>query len=163
MNLIGKGQFSTVYQKTKSTVLIKSKDNVKECMALGWFPNSKMFPKLERIGWSQDGEYQLYESKYYPRVQSLKSNLKPLEWEFYKTLRNLCVQKPEDFRNLPKKFRNRAQQLVAAWNALMNYDGMIGFEISPRNVAVNNGRLILLDCFYCFYFHQPVRENVRIY
>ena len=80
MELIGRGQFSTVYRKNSSTVLIKSTDPVKECMALGWFPSCRLFPKIKRIN------CELYESKYYPRVRSLKNSLEPKQWELYKAL-----------------------------------------------------------------------------
>ena len=52
--LIGRGMFSTVYRKNAKTVLIKSVDPVKECMAMGWFPSSRMFPKTTRVALLDD-------------------------------------------------------------------------------------------------------------
>lgn len=86
--LIGRGVFSTVYRKNAKTVLIKSVDPVKECMAMGWFPSSRMFPKIARVAILDDDQgTALYEQRYYPKVKSLKAALKPMEWEFYKELR----------------------------------------------------------------------------
>jgi hypothetical protein len=158
MKCIGKGAFSTVYQSTPKKVLIKSKDNVKECMALGWFPESSMFPKIERVGFSDCGEYQYYEEKYYPKVKSLKNTLSAFDYEFYRALKDLsvCVMNRhnyldawrEKFDTLPAKFNRRKAILQEALDGLSNYGSDICFEISPRNVAIQGKKLILLDCFF---------------
>jgi len=145
MELIGRGQFSTVYRKNSSTVLIKSTDPVKECMALGWFPSCRLFPKIKRIN------CELYESKYYPRVRSLKNSLEPKQWELYKALRGCMSWKltaEQVIKSLHPKFRKQRDHLLAAINALYNYGDDVCFEISPRNVTVHKGKLILLDCFF---------------
>lgn len=145
MELIGRGRFSRVYRKNTTQVLIKSIDPVKECMVLGWFPSCRLFPKIKRIG------YELYEQKYYPRVRSLKSSLEPRQWELYKALRKCmsCNKTAEqEIRSLPPKFRKQRDHLLEAINALYNYGDDVVFEISPRNVAASNGKLILLDCFF---------------
>jgi len=49
LKIIGKGSFSTVYELSEKQVLIKSSDPIKECMSMGWFPESKLFPNIERI------------------------------------------------------------------------------------------------------------------
>ena len=157
--LIGRGAFSTVYRKNAKTVLIKSTDPVKECMAMGWFPNSRMFPKTTRVAILDDTA--LYEQRYYPEVRSLKSALKPMEWEFYKELRgiqagiNLFLNDYKSLASLqslikalPKKYARRKELLLGAIDALTNYGVDIRFEISPRNVTAHNGRLVLLDCFF---------------
>ena len=155
---IGRGTFSTVYQKSKTKVLIKSKDKVKECMALGGFPNSSLFPIIKRVGSSDCGKYQFYEEKFYPKVKNLKKNLSSFEYEFYKYLRgipypyfpssNLHNSWHEEFDKLPNKFWVKKQALKDALDSLANYNSDIVFEISPRNVAVQSNKLILLDCFY---------------
>jgi len=156
MKLIGKGSFSTVYRKSLDKVLIKSIDDVKECMSLGWFPKSNMFPKMVRV--SKDGDYTFYESNYYPKVRSLKSELNSLDWEFYNILRNLSgynngkdsgyIQWIKQFETIPDKFKYRKTILLDVLNALAAYGDDMCFEISPRNVSVKNKRLILLDCFF---------------
>lgn len=156
MPIIGKGAFSTVYRKSSNTVLIKSIDSVKECMSLGWFPKSRIFPRIKLIGRDDTRNCKLYESKYYPRVSSLKNELNTLDWEFYKVLRNLkrfpqsdCITHwYNQFNTIPNKFRHKKEILLEALDALVNYGTDVCFEISPRNVAVDNGRLILLDCFF---------------
>lgn len=162
MQQIGKGAFSTVYKKSNTRVLIKSRDHVKECMSLGWFPSSKIFPSLKRVGSSECGKYTYYEQKYYPKVKSLKNSLKPFEYEFYIVLREVSSKSfggfyelHGEFQTIPKKFSRRVAVLREALDALSNYGLDIGFEISPRNVAVNNGCLVLLDCF--FFKSQLVR------
>ena len=173
--LIGRGMFSTVYRKNAKTVLIKSVDPVKECMAMGWFPSSRMFPKTTRVALLDDDQgTALYEQRYYPKVKSLKAALKPAEWEFYQELRKaqnyvLCL--PDDYKaldslrsvisNLPSKYARKKAALLGAIDALTNYGPDIRFEISPRNVAVHNGRLILLDCFFMAEKAKEVRTQQR--
>ncbi|MBV5342462.1 hypothetical protein JZU68_02215, partial [bacterium] len=81
---IGKGMFSTVYRKDARTVLIKSVDPVKECMSLGWFPKTAMFPTVKRLLCEDD--FSLYECRYYHKVSSLKKSLTRFEYEFYLAL-----------------------------------------------------------------------------
>ena len=38
--------------------------------------------------------------------------------------------------------------MIEALEACGNYGSDVAFEISPRNVAVKDGKLILLDCFF---------------
>jgi hypothetical protein len=158
MKKIGNGAFSTVYKKSRSKVLIKSRDNVKECMALGWFPETSLFPRIERVGMSDCGEWQFYEEKYYPRVKSLKNTLSAFEWEFYQELRKLhcsflhpyeLIDKwRKQFESLPNKFHHKKRMLLEAVDGLSNYGCDICFEISPRNVATQGKKLVLLDCFF---------------
>jgi hypothetical protein len=58
----------------------------------------------------------------------------------------------KQFNRLPKW---AARALNEQIDGLMNYGADIRFEISPRNVAVKNGKLILLDCFF---FASKLRE-----
>ena len=161
MKCIGKGAFSTVYQSTKKKVLIKSKDNVKECMALGWFPDSPMFPKIERIGISECGQFSFYEQKFYNKVKGIKNNVTPSEWEFYQILRGLFTNSPycpnmhdyldawrEKFETIPNKFHHKRTMLLEALDDLSNYGTDICFEISPRNIAIHNRKIVLLDVFF---------------
>lgn len=160
LKCIGKGAFSTVYQKNKNTVLIKSNDNVKECMSLGWFSNSKLFPSIECVGTSDCGEFKFYEEKFYPKVKGLKNVISAFEYEFYKALRNLKTPHynarnydnldhwREQFESLPGKFHVKKTALLEALDGLSNYGTDICFEISPRNVATQGKKLVLLDCFF---------------
>lgn len=161
MKVIGRGAFSTVYRSSKRKVLIKSEDHVKECMSMGWFPLTPMFPVITKVGMSGCGRYSFYEERYYKKVSSLKNNLTSFEWEFYKVLKNLVDYKHPDqnsgdlftdwhslFDTIPNKFWRKRELLKEALDALANYGSDICFEISPRNVAVRNKKLVLLDCFF---------------
>ena len=148
---IGKGSFTTAYLMDNDKVLLKSSDPIKECMAMGWFPNSHLFPKV-KFG-DVDNEYIM---NYYPKQTSLKNTLKPKHYAFYKELRRLWEDLPfnYDVYTLRTHFRyltdkRKSAILIEALEACMNYGSDICFEISPRNVAVGKtGNLILLDCFY---------------
>ena len=151
-NIIGKGLFSTCYlQADKKTVVLKSVDGIKECMSMGWFPSNNCFPKVEYI------EQGLYKMKYYKKVSSLKNELKPKQYAIYQELRKLTIgyvknsynsleEWIKQFKTVSNKTMSKA--LINAIEACANYGSDISFEISPRNVAVNNGNLILLDCFF---------------
>lgn len=168
---IGKGAFSTVYKKGTNKVLIKSCDNVKECMSMGWFPNTKMFPKIEKVGVSDCGEFQFYEEKFYERKVAPKKDLSPNEYEFYQALRNLdCYCKKDcdryyhwhnQFDSLPAKFNHKKKLLKEALNALSNYGTDISFEISPRNIAIQAGKLVLLDCFFFVSALNRIRDKKK--
>ena len=159
---IGKGAFSTVYRKTEKTVLIKTIDNVKECLSWEWHELSYLLPKLKQINHSDDLKFSFYECKYYEKVSSLKNTLSISEYDFYKELRKISTIKHNDyyklfelFSALPAKYNKKKKILLLFLDSLANYGSDICFEISPRNVAVEKGKLILLDCFY---FHKQLKK-----
>lgn len=166
MKLIGKGLFTKAYLKDKNTVILKSVDPIKECMSMGWFPDSNLFPKIERLDYDDNG-VATYEMKYYPRVTSLKTSLCPSHYEIYKELRSLNIEtsqnKHDGLNNVHKAFKTIKNKrvktaLLEAVDACGNYGSCVSFEISPRNVAVSKtGKLILLDCF----FMQDAAERQR--
>jgi len=150
LKLIGKGMFSKVYRVSEKEVIIKSFCPAKECMAL-FFDKSKYFPPIERI------DYQEYKMPYYDKVSSLKTTLKPKQYQLYLELRKLSIpyttnryNKLNEWENQFKTIKDKIlrNNLLMAVGELSNYGQDISFEISPRNVAVKNGNLILLDCFY---------------
>ena len=159
MKQIGKGSFTTAYLKPDGKVLLKSIDEVKEAMAQGFFPNHRLFPKVELV--DRGDKFNYYEMKYFERTNGLKSHLTLREWELYKLLCSLFKSRGylaniydgysrwyEIFERIPNKFKEEREALIEALNGLSNYFTDIGFEISPRNVAVEGGKLILLDCFF---------------
>jgi hypothetical protein len=156
--LIGKGSFTYAYLREDGKVFLQSKCPIKECMAMGWFPDSNLFPQLERLGWSEDRkeDFQDYRMDYYPKVKSLKNNLDKDQYQIYKDLRALSVpycDPQQSFFRWHEEFDKLENEelrevMKEALDACGNYGTTIGFEISPRNVAVENGKLILLDCFY---------------
>ena len=153
---IGSGAFTKAYLMENGRVLLRSCDPIKEAMAWGWFPKSEYFPEVSML------DYGVYEMQYYPRVRSLKSALAPAQWAIYKSLRNLYNEyrgKCRDYSDWYKVFEREAaddygvpedvvQIILEALGACLNYDSSVIFEISPRNVAAQDGQLVLLDCFY---------------
>lgn len=161
---IGQGAFSTVWKKDNKTVLIKSSDNVKVCFSLGWCGNSRLFPKLKRI--MIDDDFSFYECKFYEKVSSLKNNLLPEEYAFYLELRKFSACFGMDyyklydlFNALPAQYNGKKKALLSALEGLINYGSDICFEISPRNVAVEKGELILLDCFF---FRSQLKAKMKM-
>lgn len=155
MKMIGKGAFTKAFlAEDKKTVYLKSNDVIKEIMCLGWFPDNTLFPTVEL----SDREGYDYKMIYYPRCRSLKNNLKPDQWKIYKQLRDITSKvryscKTIGYDRCIEMFltlddNDLREIMIEALDACVNADYDIGFEISPRNVAVHNGNLILLDCFF---------------
>ena len=153
------------------TVTLKSTCHIKECMALGWFPESKLFPEIERTDWD---EINTYTMKYYPKVNSLKSTLRPRQWRLYQALRvllsdfvipqnmyDLSDQWHRAFDKLPSEFRNEKEALHGALDSCGNCGSKIHFEISPRNVATDKGMLVLLDCFFSHDQADEIKTSQR--
>ncbi len=158
---IGKGTFSRVYLMENNRVMIRSTDPIKECMAHGWFPESRFFPEVSLV------DYGVYEMEYYPRASSLKGALDKEDYALYQTLRTMAdvfraravnirdAERHSELHEVINKFEQDNPQFSEAFEALReavdacgNYGTDIGFEVSPRNVAVKEGKLILLDVFY---------------
>ena len=162
LKLIGKGSFTKCYLLNETTVLLQSDDPIKEAMAYGWFPEHDLFPAVKDS--TLDG---FYEMEYYPRVSSLKNNLDNDQYDIYKTLRGLStthsLNKYDSYSKWYEAFESLDNEdlrdcMISALAACTNYGSDVSFEISPRNVAVKNGKLILLDCFYMISKLQETRK-----
>jgi len=108
--------------------------------------------------------------EYYPKVKSLKQSLKPAQYALYKELRALSIgygNKDYDlyfkWREQFETIKNKAvrEDLLEVVDHLNNYGTDLSFEISPRNVAVKNGKLILLDCFFIASQAAAKRKNKK--
>ena len=155
--LLGKGLFSKVYENTNEPcmVIIETVDHAKECMAHGWFPDSDLFPTV-----TPTDECGVYTMRYYASAKSkgVLSELDAHNKALYRALRKLSVHvdNPYDrmhawceaFASLPDQFATEREALREACEACGNYGSQVAFEISPRNVATENGKLVLLDCFF---------------
>lgn len=146
---IGKGMFSTAYKMSSTKVLIRSIDPCKEAMAHGWFPNTRLFPKVQFNG-NNHGEYIM---KYLKPVRSPKKDLNPKAYELYLELKDFqkAVHAGFGFIHALKYITNKTvrKHIQDAYQTLRNYEGNVYFEISPRNInATKSGNLILRDCFF---------------
>lgn len=158
MKLIGKGSFTKAYLLPDGqTVKLVTNDPCKECAAM-FAPVSPIFPILECDGY--EGEKRVYRMKYYPKQKSLKKALTARDYRFYKYLRKVAFSswgcedpylshfKEKLNEIIPTEFAEEILAICEYIDALNNYGDDMKFEISPRNVAVDNGKLILLDCFF---------------
>ena len=154
-----RGAFSKVYRMGEGTVRVVSSDPAKECMALWGFGNSDLWPSIERVA-TLDGA-NVFIMPLYEQPKSLKTALMPDQYALYKALKasseNCFMGKnqydaPQHWHKVFNaglvEFPAAAEALSNAIDSLQNYGQDIRFEISPRNVAVKNGKLILLDCFF---------------
>lgn len=157
--LIGQGAFTKAFLLESGKVELHSCDPVKECMAHGWFSDHRLFPQIKFTD-----KDEVYLMKYYPKVKSLKNNLTTRQWKLYNVLREVMNEhnrltrgvSPANFNyklhdaldKMPSEFREERYAIKEAVDGLGNYGTDICFEISPRNVAVSGGKLIMLDCFF---------------
>ena len=162
---IGSGAFTKAYLMENGRVLLRSCDPIKEAMAYGWFPKSEYFPEVSVL------DAGVYEMQYYLKVRSLKGALTAEQYAVYKSLCAVFHEYSErckDDSDWYKVFEQEAtdefgvpddvvQIILEALNACSNYDQSVNFEISPRNVAAQDGQLVLLDCFYL----QSTLDEVR--
>jgi len=155
LKVIGRGHFTTAYRKDRKTVILKSRDKAKECMSLGWFPSSNLFPTVTRISGQDENGFSMYEMKYVTRVRSPKKQLTKEHYELYKTLKTVYSMRLDNADDIIRKFealpikRSIKNHLIDAVSALTNYGSDVHFEISPRNIGVTKtGKLILMDCFF---------------
>lgn len=150
MKLIGKGAFTRAYLQDSGKVLLKSSCPVKEAISMGFCGDSRFIPEIKCV------DFQKYEMPFYEKPKSLKKALKPDQWTFYSELRRLyneykmvgtglIIAAFKGSKLTPTQKRNMIEFVEGVAN--IGYDD-VGFEISPRNVAVRNGRLILLDVFF---------------
>lgn len=169
--LIGKGAFTKAYLLVSGEVELVSVDPVKECMALWGLGESYLWPQIERVDYRDDGT-QVYKMPHYPKVKSIKNALDPHQYELYKALRNLegtfCANQNllayelrKQFETLPAEFSEEKEALLEAIDALGNYGTDLKFEISPRNVSVVDGKLVLLDVFFFVSQLNKVRSSRR--
>ena len=169
---IGQGMFTTAYRLDDGTVELISCDHIKECMAYGWFPDSRLFPDIEHVGEHSDELLKVYHMEFFERPRSLKSALTARDWKLYQILRKLDIywgERPDDsfqwwydqFETIPDEYAEEREEIRQALDACANYGSDIAFEISPRNVAVKDGQLVLLDCFFVKSQLYEIRKKVR--
>lgn len=153
-HLLGKGFFSAVFRETPTTVLVVSDDPAKECLSMGWMPDSSLLPTIERIDYGSEG-LSLYRMPLYHTFRAPKRNLNKKGYSQYLDLRSLrgklaSCQKSWDMIEILEKIpTDNAYFLSQCVDSMSNYTDKCGFEISPRNIASDkDGNLILLDCFF---------------
>lgn len=157
LELIGTGLFSKVYALNDKKVLI---DTCCPCKAaMQEFPSSKYFPKIE-LQEVLPTNRKLYTMKRYSKTRSLKNSLKPKQYELYKELRTVFLSSWNcSTRTALNRIQNKRvrELLLQAYDTCICYGDEVKFEISPRNVAVHNGNLVLLDVFFCNRMARKVR------
>ena len=155
LKVIGRGHFTTAYRKDRNTVILKSRDNVKECMSLGWFPETHLFPNITRVASQDQDGFSMYEMKYIDRVKAPKKQLTTKHYNLYLVFLTLDITYIRGANPLIELLgelrikRSVKDHLIDAVSALTNYGSDIRFEISPRNIGVSKtGKLILMDVFF---------------
>lgn len=177
LKLIGRGAFSRVYSipSNDKEVFIKSCDPVKELMANGWFPDSERFPRT-RHAVNLEGE-EGYIQERFEKVSSLKKSLIPSEYKLYKELETLfkgysdtdnyhrAIRSDNSMYFLIKELKNSnlssevKEILISALEECGNFGTDVCLEVSPRNVAVRDGKLVFLDLFFLQKYLTKVRRG----
>lgn len=146
-----RGAFTKAYKSIDGTqVKLISSCPMKEAMAFGWCGDSDLLPQIKQI------DTQEYIMPYYDRIRALKRTLTPEHYAFYQELRALPWNQDtsiDSFFHWHKQFdtltnETLREEIKEILDGMANYGTDIAFEISPRNIAVVNGKLILMDCFF---------------
>ena len=171
--LIGKGSFTKVFHDGKSPVVVMSSFNkTKECLASGWMPESELLPVVDFLGQvgGLDDSWQLYKMPYFASLKqrAVKPHLDAESWALYQQLRTLSKDLQNHFLSsygmiwrghqiYSDSLRIINQSglsdsikdfMLGCYQSLSNYGQDVRFEISPSNVATENGKLILVGCFF---------------
>lgn len=159
---VTRGMFSKAFIYSDK-VLIESCDPVKECISLGWFPDSELFPIVKQSELeSYNEDMQVYEMPRYTTSRNVKDLIKSEHYKkIYLPLRKLYKNLSYgmnpynwqlDFTNAVERSelsKELQEILISAYEACMNFSHKVRFEISPRNVAADADKnLILLDVFF---------------
>ena len=94
-------------------------------------------------------------------TRSLKKSLRPRQYRLYILLKAISNDRGtvankyaeyskwyEKLSQLPSEFSRERDVILDGLDGCTNTGSDIAFEISPRNVAVDNGFLVLLDVFF---------------
>jgi hypothetical protein len=151
-NFLSSGMFTKAYRLGEKVILL-SRDNAKECLAIFCQVGNKHIPICERLE-DINGE-NAFEMPFY---NPLKAENK-IAWYQYKQVKKAIDSMPwEDrqkykcFEGYKKAFENcdipetLKEALDILVSEMQNYTDHIFLEISPRNAKVDSeGNLILLD------------------
>ena len=171
LKLIGAGLFSKIYSADAlDYVIITKKDYIKEAMGVEWFPESRYFPKIEEI--EIEGDY-YWKMKKYNKTKKIKGLLNDDDYKFYQELRKIVKNKPiiknkyDNYIVLYELFsessltEDQKELMLNALTACSNYGSDVDFEISPRNIFIDSGRLILADCFFIISQAEEIRKKIK--
>ena len=153
--LIGRGDFTKAYQVSDTQVEVVTVCPAKECYAL--FSKGNPFaPTIEKLDYLESGE-SVYLMPLYAKVRAPKKELNEDCYKIYKALRGITCFGMTYQKYISKVGALGLSEEVTEYlcdlagdvcNAIDTQD--LGFEISPRNIAVGEGgQLIMLDCFFC--------------
>ncbi len=157
--LIGTGLFTKCYEfkgHEKSKVVLVSTDYVKESFSMSWVTPSQLFPRIKAVE-TLDTDKKVY---YMDRFKTGKASapigtLNKKNLELYYELKK--INKVWGLGNLRRaamgisndSFR---EMFLDALNYLTNWGDDMVFDFRPSSIAIQKGKLILVDVF--FFEHQ---------
>ena len=153
---IGRGAFTTAYRKG-NVVYAVSRDSAKECISL--FCGGTHIPKVERLEYDEKSLYKM------PLYRKVNKQQFPKAWQDYQTIRKFFIKyynapyKSFNYKEFTELTENLSEDktirkplkesIIQLIESMFNYTDRVGFEISPRNIAVDSRkRLVLLDVIY---------------
>lgn len=156
LKLLGKGQFTRCFAVDDQTVILDTCCPCKEIYALGWMPESKLFPVLESVEMF-GAKHNAFKTE---RLEPFKlSEVSELHQKYYRELRRVFAEsRPtmniydsysatyKAFESI--KYRALRENMIEALDAMSNIGPTVSFEISPRNVKRKGKQMVLIDCFF---------------
>ena len=143
MKKLGSGTFTEAYLKPDGRVKIRTIDCIKECMSMGLFPNSVLFPKVKFVG-LEDGINRNVGNQH---AQDHDESISIYDMEYYDFFSGYTTS--EDFENalLPSHYKlyEELQELDSAWYEMEHQDlmddnpeGLAEFWIKRINEIISN-------------------------
>ena len=157
---IGSGSWSSCFVQQDGTVVIKSKDFCKKLMSKEGWPKHRTWPKLKCIRLETDTEEPLYQMERLEIISKcsevyIKSNLSKRQYRWYKVLQEIDMlggsierQKTTLTQKIPKEFHREMKRIFEALEYIWSLEGEANFECQDFNLAIKDGYVVLLDCFY---------------
>ena len=158
--LLSRGRFTKCFKSVtrKNTVVLLSTDYAKESFSMSWVTPNQLFPKIESVE-TLDTNETVYLMKEYKtgnasKIGQLnKKNLK-LYYELKKLdgMSGLDTLRKEALSISDNDFR---EMFLGGLDALSNWGTDMVFDFRRSNIAIEKGKLILVDPFY--FKHQAMK------
>lgn len=173
--IIGRGAFTKCREhKTDATrVFLETTCTLKECIYL-FNQEYEFSPKYYNREYDEIKDVWVFEAERYEKTRSLKDKLKPKYWKLYQHLRKLANDSV-NFSGISGRYTQFSGLIaeILDWDIdeelkedvynylseFTNYSSCLRLEISPRNVFIKNGALILADVVFCTKQLQEARAS----
>jgi len=172
---LGRGSWTSSFKLDEETVILKSDCKVKAAISQGLFPESPLFPEIEKVFYDEEEDKTYYimdflEIGKYGEEDDFRNQLNKKSKEVWDHLMKFNKDFKPDYYSVKDKM-TRLEYWIKAFtemlsktlselmiNALNICDtektGDVALDIPMHNVGHKNGQLVLFDCFANFGYND---------